>query len=208
MTEHDDIAKLIIAKSAQLTGLTDILAGVTPEPEFVPFPKLPRLARGIIISEKIDGTNAQVFISEDLQTIRAGSRTRWISPLADNFGFAKWVEANKEELLELGPGRHFGEWWGQGIQRGYGLTERRFSLFNSDRWQSSRPACCSVAPVLYRGEFTTEAIEASLKGLELHGSRAALGFPNPEGIVVFHKASNSMFKKTIDRDEEPKGKTK
>ena len=34
----------------------------------------------------------------------------------------------------LVPGRHFGEWWGSGIQRGYGLDEKTFSLFNAYRW--------------------------------------------------------------------------
>jgi hypothetical protein len=79
------------------------------------------------------------------------SRSRWITPDDDNFGFAAWVEANRDELLTLGPGRHFGEWWGSGIQRGYGLPkgEKRFSLFNVSRWGESRPACCHVVPVLY-----------------------------------------------------------
>ena len=29
----------------------------------------------------------------------------------------------------------------------------------------------------------------------------------PEGVVIYHKAANMMFKKTIEKDEEPKGKT-
>ena len=52
------------------------------------------------------------------------------------FGFARWVETNRERLITLlGPGLHFGEWWGSGIQRGYGLTkgDKRFSLFNVER---------------------------------------------------------------------------
>ena len=101
--------------------------------EFQEFPKLARLSREVIITEKIDGTNAQIYI-DDAQNIMAGSRTRWISPEADNFGFAAWARAHRDELLTLGPGRHFGEWWGVGIQRGYGLSERRFSLFNTQRW--------------------------------------------------------------------------
>ena len=73
------------------------------------FPKMARLSREVIITEKIDGTNAQIFISEE-GIILAGSRTRWITTQDDNFGFAKWVEENKEELLKLGAGRHFGAW--------------------------------------------------------------------------------------------------
>ena len=103
--------------------------------EFREFPKIARLSREMIITEKIDGTNAQILITEDGQ-ILTGSRNRWITPQDDNYGFAKWVEENKQEILKLGVGRHFGEWWGGGIQRGYNLPkgEKRFSLFNVSRW--------------------------------------------------------------------------
>ena len=77
-------------------------------PEFTAFPKMPRLSRDIIITEKLDGTNAQVFVGED-GTVLAGSRTRWITPQDDNYGFARWVEDHRDELLTLGPGHHFGE---------------------------------------------------------------------------------------------------
>jgi hypothetical protein len=171
--------------------------------DFIDFPKMARLSREIIVTEKIDGTNAQVCIGED-GSIRAGSRTRWITPQDDNFGFAAWVEANRDELLTLGAGRHFGEWWGAGIQRKYGLAEKRFSLFNVSRWADERPACCHVVPVLYRGPFETPNIEDVLDELVANGSRAAPGFMKPEGIVVFHVAGNLGFKKTIEKDEQPK----
>lgn len=169
--------------------------------EFQEFPKMPRLSREVIITEKIDGTNAQVFITEDGQ-ILAGSRTRWITPELDNFGFAAWVRDNAADLLALGPGRHFGEWWGSGIQSGYGLSkgEKRFSLFNVSRWGESRPACCHVVPVLYRGIFDTAAVDACLEDLRVNGSRAAPGFMRPEGVVVFHVAGNCGFKKTLGND--------
>jgi len=172
--------------------------------EFTPFPKMPRLSREVIVTEKLDGTNAQVCITEDGE-IFTGSRTRWITPQDDNYGFAKWVEANREELLQLGPGRHFGEWWGAGIQRRYGLSEKRFSLFNVGRWSDERPTCCHVVPLLYRGDFDTSAIKDALSLLALHGSAAAPGFMDPEGVVVFHVAGNIGFKKTIKKDEQPKG---
>ena len=109
--------------------------------DFVAFPKIPRLSRRCVITEKIDGTNACIFIGEDGEFL-VGSRTRWITPENDNHGFARWAYEHKDELLGLGPGRHFGEWWGQGIQRGYGLKEKRFSLFNTSRWMDDavRPA--------------------------------------------------------------------
>lgn len=181
-----------------------------PLPDFVPFSKIARLSRDMIVSEKIDGTNAQVHITESGEVF-AGSRTRWITPAADNYGFAAWVEAHRAELLSLGPGSHYGEWWGQGIQRRYCLTEKRFSLFNVGRWgpggkdETARPACCRVVPVLYRGPFCTEEIRRVLARLDRDGSSAAPGFMKPEGIVVFHVASGTLFKKTIERDEQPKG---
>ena len=191
--------------------------------EFTEFPKMARLSREVIVTEKIDGTNAQVCIGED-GAILAGSRTRWITPQDDNYGFAAWVEAHRDELLTLGPGRHFGEWWGAGIQRRYGLSDKRFSLFNVQRWalhgtepqriatadpriekwQDVLPACCGLVPVLYRGPFRTDAIETALDGLIAEGSAAAPGFRKPEGLVVFHTAANVGFKKTIEKDEVPK----
>jgi hypothetical protein len=174
--------------------------------EFEEFPKIARLSRECVITEKIDGTNAQVFISEDGQ-IRFGSRTRWITPEDDNYGFARWGMEHREELLQLGEGRHFGEWWGQGIQRKYGMTEKRFSLFNVSRWDGEdRPACCSVVPTLYRGDFTNDAVTAALEDLRENGSKASPGFMKPEGIVVYHTAGRMYFKKTIEKDSEPKSR--
>lgn len=172
--------------------------------EFAEFPKIARFSREIIITEKIDGTNAQVWISDDGTEIRAGSRNRWLSYSEDNFGFAKWVLDHRDELLTLGPGRHFGEWWGSGIQRRYGLSEKRFSLFNVSRWADERPACCHVVPVLYRGEFDSKAVDECVEGLRQYGSNAAPGFMNPEGVVVFHTAANIGFKRTLEKDEQPK----
>jgi len=182
---------------------------MTPTTEFQGFPKIPRLSRDCVVSEKIDGTNAQILIADD-GAMLAGSRSRWLRPgKQDNFGFAAWVEANREELARLGPGRHFGEWWGNGIQRGYGLKngERRFSLFNVSKWEddAARPACCSVVPVLYRGPFCTVKIAQVAAELAFTGSIAMPGFAKPEGIVVFHAASGVLFKKTLENDEAPKG---
>lgn len=211
--------------------------------EFVEFPKIARLSREIIVTEKIDGTNAQVLIitpstprdvddkcvwSNETHAIYAGSRNRWITPRDDNYGFASWVLSHAEELLNLGEGRHFGEWWGAGIQRKYGLSEKRFSLFNVQRWclfgrephevptqdprvfitQSILPECCGLVPILYRGEFDLIPIKYAIESLKINGSAAAPGFMNPEGIVVYHTAGNVGFKKTIEKDDIPKSMVK
>lgn len=202
--------------------------------DFLEFPKIHRLSRQVIVTEKIDGTNAQVAIfeepeltpeSKDLALAKidgrylfAGSRSRYLQSGDDNFGFAAWVLAHREELAELGPGRHFGEWWGSGIQRGYGLTkgDKRFSLFNVARWAddrdqakypAARPACCGVVPVLYTGMFDDFMghVDDIMENLKESGSWVAKGFMQPEGIVVFHTQSGLSFKKTLTKDEEHKG---
>lgn len=196
--------------------------------DFTAFPKIPRLSRDIVVTEKLDGTNAGILIYESMEVsdenavasraipdgfgryehMLAGSRTRWVTPgKQDNYGFAGWVQRHAETLFALGAGHHFGEWWGQGIQRGYGLTEKRFSLFNVGRWNPTNvPACCTVVPTLYQGPFTTEAVEGCVNELRNCGSVAALGFMKPEGVIVFHTAASQMFKKTVEGDEHYKGK--
>lgn len=174
--------------------------------DFEPFPKIARFSRDIVITEKIDGTNACIAISEDGATIRVGSRSRWITPDDDNYGFALWVEQNREDLLKLGPGRHFGEWWGRGINRNYGLADRRFSLFNVKRWEGedARPACCGCVPVPYRGP-SLRAVEVTMDRLSDNGSQAAPGFMRPEGVIIYHTAAGVLFKKTLERDDAGKG---
>lgn len=204
---------------------------VNPMTTFIPFPKIPRLKRSVTITEKLDGTNAQVHLSpytgfesvghdnvlaiggkshigDCPLVLRAGSRTRWITPGkdTDNFGFAAWVLDNSEELFKLGEGQHFGEWYGCGIQRGYGLLERRFALFNVDRWGShnpNTPACCEVVPVLSRCDLSD--VDRAVNSLRACGSEAVPGFMSPEGVIVYHHAARSMFKVLLDNDHLPKG---
>ena len=135
--------------------------------EFVAFPKIARLNRDIVVTEKIDGTNAAVVVGEDAinPVVFAQSRSRMLTPgkATDNFGFAAWVEQHREALALLGPGHHYGEWYGQGIQRTYGLKERRFALFSVMRWVvdetqaavfkdvQSRVPGLETVPLMYRG---------------------------------------------------------
>jgi hypothetical protein len=201
--------------------------------EFQAFPKIPRFRRNVVITEKIDGTNAQVGIGElsydnlsasiwadptilatytddaqdRLLIVRAGSRKRWLTLDQDNFGFARYVKDNAAALAQLGPGRHFGEWWGKGIQRGYGLDEKRFSLFSAARWGSepNLPLCCNVVPLLYAGPFDIGIIEEQLDWLRVDGSQAEPGYQRPEGVVIYHTHSKTLFKMTLDGDDEAKG---
>ena len=199
-------------------------------PVFQPFPKISRLNRDIVISEKIDGTNsaiqivpcysndlpespwiARVNIEGTLYRVAAQSRKRLITPQSDNFGFARWVHENARALaVLLGEGTHFGEWWGSGIQRGYGLEngDKRFSLFNRGRWNHENTEGVeglSVVPVMYEGPMDTNAISTMLEYLSEQGSMAAPGFMKPEGIVIYHTAARGMFKVTLENDERAKG---
>lgn len=47
----------------------------------------------------------------------------------------------------------------------------------------------------------------ALEQLRTRGSVAAPGFMKPEGVVVFHTASQQLFKVTLENDDERKGKT-
>lgn len=197
---------------------------------FAPWPKIPRLRRDIVITEKIDGTNACVVIRPVApDEVVAGyerrvgdhalfcqSRNRLIEPGQDNAGFAAWAHGNADVLVEgLGVGRHYGEWWGQGIQRGYDLDRKAFSLFNAQRWghglegqnaitADARAIGVSVVPVIASGPFDSVTIDNALNVLIEGGSIAAPGYMRPEGVVVFHTQSHSMFKVLIEGDDVPK----
>lgn len=174
--------------------------------EFRGFNKIARLNREVIVTEKIDGTNGVIWVGDDSTEMLVGSRSQWITTENDNFGFARWAVDHKAELLTLGPGYHYGEWWGAGIQRRYGLTDKRWSLFNVHRWSESRPACCHIVPVLARGVDIRLQTEKALQTLRDFGSSAAPGFMKPEGVVIFHTAASALFKVTLEKDEAPKSK--
>ncbi len=184
---------------------------------FIPWPKIARLSNeNMVITEKLDGTNACVqfqpnpvieFDGETFEKISkpyifaAQSRTRLITPTSDNHGFAAWAYENQESLFaDLGYGVHYGEWYGAGIQRRYGLDHKRFSLFNTARWDARRgyfqTPNLDVVPLLYTGPINIETVRARYFALREGGSVAAPGYMNPEGIVVYLTASSCYYKLT------------
>jgi hypothetical protein len=202
----------------------------------------------------------------------------------DPYGFAHWVDEHATALAEfLGVGIHSGEWWGKKIQRAYDMKERRFSLFNVERWDRADAQALGigldVVPVLYQGPWTgllgykvndearpdhgqwmnlaeqtdwsdvdfAREIETRieeimkvgvttpdpfthnlvrdmlhnlaptnprpryapnfiLEHLRRTGSQAAPGYMRPEGIVVYHKASDTLFKAYVDPRKDAKHK--
>lgn len=181
--------------------------------EFRPWPKLSRWSRDVIISEKLDGTSSCVVIKES-KVIAVQSRNRFITPEDDNYGFAGWVERNKP-ILEgiLGDGYHYGEWWGNGIQRGYNMAKKKFSLFNVSRWsdltfnENAISIGLDCVPLLWQGSMDEAhlKIQIVMQDLQRDGSVAAKGYMNPEGVVLFHTAGGYLFKKTFEKDQEGKG---
>ncbi len=179
--------------------------------EFKAWPKTTRLFRPIIVTEKIDGTNAAITFEDtpDGPAVGAQSRKRLVTPDDDNFGFARWVYDNQSELFSiLGYGTHFGEWWGKGIQRGYGQNGRLFSLFNTSKLENAAymvgESVLTLVPVLYEGTFSEAEIKECLQNLDEFGSRAALKFDNPEGVCVFHTQSRVIQKVTLDDEDRSK----
>lgn len=166
--------------------------------EFKSWPKITRIEnrRQPIFTEKIDGTNACIVIGDNGE-FACQSRTRFVTPDNDNFGFAMWAYENMAELFKMGPGYHYGEWWGRGIQRGYDLNEKRFSLFNTRRWGShnpNTPTCVSVVPIL-----PVETVEEARQYLLENGSVAAPGYKRPEGAVMYEPDTDTCFKIIIDK---------
>lgn len=206
--------------------------------QFEEFKKIPRLNRDCTITEKIDGTNGQIVIQPSIlgadtdnqpltkvtvndveYYVWAGSRNRWVYPGKglDNSGWAAWVLERVEGLVEiLGEGRHYGEFWGAGIQRKYGLVgnDKRFSLFNTSKWLPVLrgretgglpiPAGLGVVPVLYEGLFKTREVEDQIFRLRTFGSLCVPGYMDAEGVVVYHHAAGSYFKVTLKDDDKPK----
>ena len=204
--------------------------------EFKSWGKTPRLFRDIVITEKIDGTNSAVIIEEadpngpmepeeiayveldgKLYAVGAQSKNRLIFPgkTTDNYNFAQWVQENAEQLVrELGPGHHFGEWWGKGIGKRYPNADYRvFSLFNTAKHRDAffrteelngTPVTVEAVPILFEGPFSEEAIHLVAKELLKNGSIADPFSPNPEGVCVYHTQSGQVYKFTFDNNDKGK----
>ena len=190
---------------------------------FEPWPKIPRVnkAMGCVITEKIDGTNAQVHLSRAQEddkddpdviaiqettdiplAMRIGSRSRWITPQSDNYHFARSVKEKVDTYFALGEGAHFGEWYGLGIQHGYGMKEKRLALFNNFRWDNiSRPEGIDVVPTLYRGDYYPELINDIATKLKNEGSVLVPGFMKPEGFIIYFPEFRKSAKWTFEAQE-------
>lgn len=186
--------------------------------EFKSFPDVKQIGKAAItITQKLHGTNAQIVVTRiypeaDLISteetvpkyeVRAGSRNRWLTVDDDNFGFAKYVEENKQSIIELlGEGTWYGEWVGPGINSSEGLKEKTFAIFNIARIEDKPlPPRMIGVPLLYKGEFSSEAIQEAFDTLREKGSALVPGYMSPEGIVVHLLGTDLRFKKVFKAEE-------
>jgi hypothetical protein len=141
----------------------------------------------------------------------AQSRNRFITPGADNYGFAKWVQTHARWLVDnLGVGYHHGEWWGQGIQRGYGMNKKMFSLFNPlrDSYVDAMVQAIldgvtlDLVPLLAVSPDPA-VVQVQADNLARRGSVAKRGYMNPEGVMVYVAPAGHYYKHPFDPN--PKG---
>lgn len=180
--------------------------------EFKAYPKTQRLSNEIItISEKIDGSNGVLYVDHTSRTVMAGSRSRWLEDDGtkswDNHGFGAWVKENEEKLLNLPEGYHYGEWYGKGINRNYGLKDRRFMLFNLDRYirffdETDLPKELepeTVVALLTGDEDLHDQLECIQTSLKENGSLHVPGFKSTEGIILRFRLSAKVYKVVWDK---------
>ena len=67
--------------------------------------------------------------------------------------------------------------------------------------EGAAPDCCEVVPVLYRGEFSKDALKLVMQNLEVNGSYAQSGFMKPEGVIIWLYGSRMFLKSTFDHPE-------
>ncbi len=201
-------------------------------PEFHAWGKTTRVDSPVVVTEKIDGTNGVIFVDPETHNVWAGSRNRWLvgitesgyqmwqspkmdvaaTPAVDNYGFGQYVCDNHQALAHLlGDGHHYGEWWGQGIARGYAQNVKRFQVFDvrhsadpgwdDAAWQAAR---LGTVPVMYEGPMDHVAIDICSSTLLKRGSVIAPGYMHPEGLVVRFDHNGVRFKKVLDKVGPPK----
>lgn len=175
------------------------------------------------ITEKIDGTNACLVIKDG--EVKAQSRKRMITPDDDNYGFAKWAYDNAGALMDtLGFGYHYGEWYGEGIQKNpLGVEGKRFALFNATKYTEgngfdlSRVDGLETVPLLHHGQCDLWTIPNIMQDLDVYGSKVkgaktrAISVPgldeilfnkaaDAEGIIIWNNETRTRTKMLLEND--------
>lgn len=192
------------------------------------FPSIERLENlHCVITEKIDGTNGLIEYWIDSNPnhfpycqVRFGSRNRYITTTDDNSGFANFFFSHKSRILEIIGNleepptqsiRIYGEWFGKGIQRGYGLDQKYFMPFSSfwaEKMIEAGIPNIKEPAILYTGKFIEAEVDHQMGILKFDGSHVVPGYRNPEGIVIYFSHYNFRLKQTFTgpkwQTDEPK----
>jgi len=196
--------------------------------QFKSWGSTPRENKNKTITEKIDGTNACIVIWDGV--VSAQSRKRIITPDDDNYGFARWVHENAGALLDtLGYGYHYGEWYGEGIQKNpLGIEGKRFALFHATKYTEKngfdleRVDGLETVPLLHHGQCDVFTIPRIMSDLDTYGTKvrgatvkeirsAILGFPDDdefmynkaaqaEGIIIWNNETRTRTKMLLEDD--------
>lgn len=179
------------------------------------------------ITEKIDGTNACIVIYNG--KVSAQSRKRIITPDDDNYGFAKWVYDNAGVLMDtLGYGYHYGEWYGEGIQKNpLGIEGKRFALFwatkytEQNGYELNKVDGLETVPLLHHGQCDVWTIPNIMQDLDTYGSKVVgakttlVGSEVPgmgdlvyqynraasaEGIIIWNNETRTRTKMLLEND--------
>ncbi len=154
--------------------------------------------------------------------IKFGSRNRYITFNDDNAGFAnffrhyearfkdvaadivlKELKVSGETLTECQeqyPLRIYGEWFGSGIQRGYGLKDKffmPFSTFYAEKLIEYQVPNIVKPNIMYTGKFSQEIANTCMQTLT-NGSLVIPEFKRPEGIVIHFPKYNFRLKQTFE----------
>jgi hypothetical protein len=188
--------------------MTDVLDDADTMGEFKKWSSTPRWHNGLTITEKIDGTNACIVIYNG--EVKAQSRKRIITPDDDNFGFARWVYDNAGALMDtLGYGYHYGEWFGEGIQKNpLGIEGKRFALFHATKYTASngydleQVDNLETVPLLHHGQATIwtipDVVGSLARGSKVVGADVDA---EAEGIIVWHKETRVKYKILLTNDD-------
>lgn len=174
------------------------------------FPKYPKTLRyenlRVVITEKIDGTNGLIEISPD--GVRFGSRNCYLNEHKDNYGFFNFFSQFENRIMESfspeydGLVHIYGEWFGAGIQRTYGLKEKYFMPF-SPYWANTliEVGVPNIVPPyqFYAGKMDSVREEMAFQTLKEEGSQLVPGWKRPEGIIIHYLDNNLKIKRTLDK---------
>lgn len=188
--------------------------------DFKGYPKTPRLEQETVtISEKVDGTNGVLYIHKphlcDVTNgielspyVLAGSRSKWLQDEGkkswDNHGFGAWVAEHASELHNLPAGFHYGEWYGKGINHGYGMTDRKFMLFNRKRYErlEDLPKCVELETIIEDEVPVYEllsVIDRIKNEVSVKGSYHVPGQAMVEGLIMRFRLSAKVYKEVWNK---------